>query len=237
MTDLSEAQLKEFQELLDWTSGSRLPDGRIVGNAQRCFGEEAWMFAFIRDRLDPAGKTILELGACDGQHTVALSRICRRVVALEVRPRNVLCALARLCLHEVDNAQVILKDVSKVDASIGAFDLIYHTGVLYHLRDPVRHLFSIAPVADTIFLGTHYAEPSAPPGPRADLDDGGRSWPAYVYPELGWGDPLSGVEASSRWLPRDALLGVLVDAGYAHVEVIRESSGNGHPWIDLLAQR
>jgi len=232
----TEAQLAEFQSLVDWSSGSKLPDGRILGKADRLC-DTPWTVEFVARRLEPSDKTILELGACDGHNTLALSRICRNVIGVEVRPRNVLGALTRLCLHGVSNAQIVVGDVRDVVPEIGNFDILYHTGVLYHLSNPVEHLFLAAGCAPTLFLGTHIASETSPPGPMVEIQFGNRSWTMYSSREFGWQDRLSGVESSSCWLTRAGLLLLLFEVGYRQVEIVEETECDGQPWIYVLAQR
>jgi len=145
---LTAEQLAEFQQLLPWQDGSRLSGGHVLGRGRKGRDIPAmdWRIQLLVDRLCPRGQRVLEVGNCEGVHTVQLAAHCGSVIGVEVRPRNVVCSLVRLWLHGVANAQIVLHDVEGLDEEFGHFDIICHIGVLYHLRHPVEHLFARVPV-------------------------------------------------------------------------------------------
>jgi tRNA (mo5U34)-methyltransferase len=239
MIALSDQQLQDFQAAVNWEIGERLPDGRILGSPEKhnCLVERVPATAtFVAERFRPAEKTILELGCAEGIHTVQLAKMCKHVTALEVRPKNVICALIRLCLHEVSNAKVLVKDVRELDESFGRFDILYHAGVLYHLDNPVEHLYKIANLADELLLDTHYCTDDTSL-PRSDIHYNGKTYKAFLYQEFGWADVWSGVEPTSRWLHKDALLGLLNEVGYDDVDIAAEHLLNGCNRMTVLARR
>jgi tRNA (mo5U34)-methyltransferase len=239
MRELTDQQLKDFAEVVSWEIAERLPDGRILGRVGQLgatLAELDFRLAEADRRLGLTGKTVLELGSHEGYFTVQLAQRCKQVTAVEVRPKNVVCALIRAFVHDLDNIKILLKDVRDIDASFGRVDLIAHLGVLYHLSDPVEHLFKIKDVSDNLLLCTHYGT-SALGFPREDITHAGRAYRAYRYREYGWQDGWSGMEASSRWLEREELLRVLREAGYGEVTVIREWKASGYPRLSLLARR
>lgn len=240
MIPITDHQLQDFQEALDWKTGLTLPDGRVLGVAGKrgktCDGLDSRV-RLIAERLEPADKTILEVGFCEGVHTVQLAQICKNVVALEVRPRNVACALVRLFVHGVENAKLVLKDVRDLDDRFGRFDILFHVGVLYHLMNPVEHLFKIRNLAGDLLLDTHYSNDDTR-FERSDIWHAGKSYRAFLYRgEGGWSDAFSGLEAASAWLHREALLELLHDVGFESVEVVRDRIERNGPRICLLARR
>lgn len=239
MTSLTDAQLRELQEAVAWESGMALPDGRILGVAGKRGGFTAARDARIQlvvDRLNPEAKTILEFGCHEGNHTVQLAGVAREVVALEVRPKNVVAALVRLWAHDVRNARVVLKDVREVDHAFGAFDILFHVGVLYHLDDPVEHIFRIAPMARALVLDTHYSDECAE-RKRSDLEREGKVYRACFVDEGGWKSSFSGVESASRWLFRESLTELLTDAGFVEIDVVSDRIERNGPRLTLLAER
>jgi tRNA (mo5U34)-methyltransferase len=119
-------------------------------------------------------------------HPVLLASLCKQVVALDVRPRNVPATLARLFIHNVSNATVALKDVRDLDESFGQFDILFHSGVLYHLMNPVEHLVTVSRIAPEMMLDTHYADDNT----DLTIDDitfGSKTYRAYLYQEYGGG--------------------------------------------------
>jgi tRNA (mo5U34)-methyltransferase len=239
MRDLTDRQLADFSEAVSWDMAEKLPDGRVlgkVGHAGATIGELDFRLAEVDRRLGLAGKTVLELGSHEGQFTIQLAQRCKQVTAVEVRPKNVVCALIRAFVHDLDNIKIHLKDVREIDASFGRFDILAHLGVLYHLSNPVEHLFQIKDLSDNLLLCTHHGSPALR-FQREDIEYAGKTYRAYRYKEFGWQDGWSGMEAWSRWLEKDDLLALLAEIGYQSVEVLREWQPSGYPRITLLAQR
>lgn len=240
MIALTDEQLGDFQQCLDWQTGMRLSDGRVLGVPGKRGNINPGTdlrVQTVAERLRPANKRILEVGCCEGIHTVQLSALCGQVVALEVRPRNICCALARLFVHGVRNVELMLKDVRELDDAFGRFDIVFHVGVLYHLSNPVEHIFRIRDLADDMILDTHFCDDTTS-FERSDITYQGKLYRSHVYRgEKGWRDAFSGLEPSSRWLHRDSLLELLDDAGFDSVEVIRQRIERNGPRICLLARR
>jgi hypothetical protein len=235
---LSDKQLSDFQEVLPWSTAMRLPDGRVLGNpGKRGTVSELHDFRvnLLAERFGEGRISVLELGSHEGIHTVRLARIAREVVAIEVRPQNVVCALARLFVHDVHNARLLLGDVRELTPDIGRFDVLFHVGVLYHLDNPVEHLHRVAPLAETLLLDTHYGVPGGRL-PRFDVEWEGARYEAYRYDEGGWRDPFSGVASTSAWLGKDALLEALRDTGFVDIEIVDDRSERNGERLTLLAR-
>jgi SAM-dependent methyltransferase len=239
MISLSDQQYRDFQSLLDWKTGIRLPDGRVLGVPRKgtfIVERQDHRVALLAERFQTAEKSVLELGCLEGSHTVQLARVCREVTAVDVRPKNIVCTLTQLFVHGIRNVEVKLADAEQFDESLGRFDVIFHVGVLYHLVDPVAHLFRIARMADDLLLDTHVCLDDTRFKP-ADLCQDGRTYRAYWYKEHGWRDVFSGIAPRSRWLHRDALLESLRDAGYQEIEVIETRLERNGPRVCVLARR
>ncbi len=240
MISLTDQQLHDFQGAVQWKTGMLLPDGRVLGVPGKRGGITQridFRVAEVARRMDPATKTILEVGCCEGIHTVQLAQICRRVVALEVRPKNIVATLTRLFVHGVENAKVVLADVRDLDSSFGSFDVVFHVGVLYHLMQPVEHVHRLSRLADTLLLDTHYCRDDTK-FRRSDEQFDGKDYRAFLYTgEGGWADMFSGVENTSRWLHQQALLDAVRDAGYDALEIISDRIERNGPRMTLLARR
>ena len=108
--------------------------------------------------LDLAGKTVLELGAGIGDHSIFyLDRGCA-VTAIEPRAGNIEVLHNRM--REFPDAwnpsrlRVIQADVERLDNidALGTFDVVHCYGLLYHLNDPVHVLRMAAARCRGIFL-------------------------------------------------------------------------------------
>jgi hypothetical protein len=239
MIELSDAQYQELQNALQWDMAERLPDGRILGSPDKL----GWIkegpdhkVAFLAQQVPLHDKTVLELGSYEGDLTVQLARVSKFVTGLEVRPANVLCSLARLLVHDITNARIMLKDVQQLDESFGSFDVLFHAGLLYHMLDPVDHMYRMSKIADILLLNTHYYSDELG-FERDDIVRDGVTYRGAVYNEYGFEERLSGVTPTSRWLYRDDLLKLLGNVGYDQIEIARDLSTKSGPKLTLLAKR
>ncbi len=236
---LTDQELAEFQVVVDWKTGLELPDGRVLGVAGKR-GKVSKPLDFrvrkLAEEFGSADKRVLEFGCLEGVHTVQLAGVCREVVALDVRPRNIACTLVRCFVHKSDNVSPVLGDARHIDESLGHFDIIFHVGVLYHLMDPVSHIMNLARMTDVLLLDTHYCLEDTT-FPRCDIRIDDKVYQAYAYGEKGWKDPFSGVEPESLWLHRQALLDVLTDAGFTSLEVFKDRIERNGPRISIMASR
>ncbi len=164
----------------------------------------------------PDARTVLELGALEGADTLALSRYPGvSILALEGREANLRRAEFVLELHGVDNVELRLADVEKVDfAAFGRFDAVLCAGLLYHVQRPWELLQDIARVTDRFYLSTHYWGSPA----EADVDGYAVKLVREDHPE----PQTRGLSVDVRWLDRGSLLKALADAGFEQVEVLHE---------------
>lgn len=224
MIELNDRQYRDFQEGLRWNIGTLLPDGRILGKLPEDggiavtadVGNDARITDLFR-RTDTENKRILELGCFEAHHTVSIAALCKEVVAVEVRPANIINALVRLYVHGVSNVRIVMKDVREIDTTFGKFDILFHAGILYHLENPVEHFYRIAGIAPVLLLDTQFCYDDTQ-YERSDIIFNGRTYRAHLWKESGWEEPLSGLDSYSRWLHKDALIQLLQDTGYTDIE-------------------
>jgi tRNA (mo5U34)-methyltransferase len=233
----TDEQLAEFQKAHAWSTARPIPDGRMLGAGKADTSRVDARVEAVRERFGE-GLRVLEIGACEAQHTVLLAPFCREVVALEVRPKNVAGALIRQLVNEVTNVRNVVMDVRDVTAAMGRFDLVFHVGVLYHLMNPVEHLIQIGRLdTSALLLDTHYATTDLKKFPDRKIVQDGVTWRTKLYRERGWSDAFSGVEAESAWLYRDDLLSLISAIGFPQIEILRDEVERNGPRIGLLARR
>jgi SAM-dependent methyltransferase len=176
------------------------------------------------ERFEPC--RVLELGCLEGGHTVELAAHGYEVTAIEGRTENVrrarwICRL--LCI----DALVIGGDIEHVPLlTLGHFDVVFCTGLLYHLPRPWELVEQLPAVAPSLFLSTHYAET------EEEVVNG---LPGRWYRELGREDTLSGLSEESFWPTKSALLDLLRTTGYKHIEITRDWMHPNGPLLDLAA--
>lgn len=169
----------------------------------------------LGDRM-PAWR-VLEFGPYNGRNTKVIAPHCREILALEARPEN--CQLIRELA--LPNVEIVLGDAGDEDTldGLGVFDLIFHSGVLYHLRQPINHLQRIKNLSNRLWLNTHYSR-----NPHGELKR------ETIH------GPRSGIEPKSLWLGREQLLQAVREAGFERIEIIAECVERNGPRIALYAE-
>lgn len=179
-------------------------------------------------QMFPDARRILELGSLEGADTVRLARRPHTsVVAVEGRAENVARARFVVDLQELSNVTLLHADVETFDlASLGRFDAVLCTGLLYHLQRPWDLLATLSMMTDKLLLWTHYWG-----GDDTTVDERG-----YVTKIVHEDHPEPRTRALSRtvrWLDRPSLFRTLLDAGFGQVIVLNEQSTG--PVCGLLA--
>ena len=240
MRSLTSEQLAELQQIFPWETATPLRDGRILGDAERrgCFiPSPDRRIDALREQFGDRHGSILELGPCEGYFTVQLAPLCESLIAVEARPKNVVATLIRLYLHGLNNVDLQLKDVREIDDDFGRFDVFYHAGVLYHLEDPVDHLFRVRHLSNQVYLETHFLADDDPRFQRSDIHYRGKAYRAYVWQELNLDDVWAGMQSTSRILHVDALLELLQDLGFAQIKIVSQVDLPFCPRVGLLTWR
>jgi SAM-dependent methyltransferase len=89
---------------------------------------------WVRDFAgDPSGLRVLDLGAYEGAHSVALARLGAEVVAVEGREDNARHIHAEKERRDLDNLTVVVGDAREEIREQGRFDVVLCLGLLYHL--------------------------------------------------------------------------------------------------------
>jgi len=239
---LSDDDLSRLNALLPWKAFT-------VDRHGRRFGAVAWQgkrdkpepvpdrrALLLNDRFGLADKHVLEFGCFEGIHTVGLMRFAARVTAVDARIENVAKTILRTALYGY-HPRVFVYDVERVPASYEQLqaDVLHHVGVLYHLKDPVRHLLEIGRyIRLGVMLDTHYALEE-----EAELvyEVNGREYRYKRFQEQGRADVFSGLGAASRWLSLGVITRLLQETGFANVEVIEKREERNGPRVLLIARR
>ena len=190
------------------------------------------------ERFGLSGRHVLEVGCFEGVHTIALCQRAARVTAVDARVDNVVKTVVRCAFHGC-HPQVMTCDIEAPEAprelaALGA-DFVHHVGVLYHLRDPVRHVRALATIAGTgVMLDTHVA----PPGTATEeIVVDGETFRYMRYAEHGRAEVFSGMYDHAKWLPLDTLVGLLRESGFSEVDVVEERAERNGPRVLVLAGR
>ena len=196
-------------DALPWFHQMNLGNGVMSPGATPLEVLEAAADVYFKDGL--AGRSMIDIGCWDGFFSFeAKRRGAARVLATDHFAWSDECWGSRQSFdlaQEVLGADLEVRDIDISDLtpeSVGTFDLVLLSGVLYHLRHPFLDLERVSKICDqTLVVETH-------------LDALDVSRPAMVfYPT----DELAG-DATNWWGPNAACVtAMLHDVGFERVEV------------------
>jgi hypothetical protein len=184
-----------------------------------------------------SGKRILEIGPLEGGHTYMLERAgAAEVVAVEANTRSYLKCLCVKEVFQLRAVRFLLGDcVSFMERDPGGWDMVFASGILYHMKDPMGFLALLPKMAPKLLLWTHYFDDSIVRATPAlahkfgPIEKSSRNGFAFEFVEqsykeaLQWSGFCGGSAATSLWLTRDTILGFLRHLGYSRIEVSFET--------------
>jgi hypothetical protein len=199
------------------------------------------------------GRNILEIGPLEGSHTAMLDSL--DPATLDSVEANNICFLRCLVTKEIlrlRHARFYLGDCQLwLEQRPDRYDFIVASGVLYHMKDPLRLIDAIAHRTDTFFLWTHFADDRAMP--PEDPRRGAFVGPAEIREHMGvqvrlhprsymgaWKDKAfcGGMNDLHSWIERDDLLKVIEKHGFDDVRIWGEEPQHAYgPAFCVFARR
>ena len=239
---LSDSDLIELNDILNWNCFTVDRHGRRFGNA-------AWQgkrnkpevipdrrILLLNDRFDLATKHVLEFGCFEGSHTIGLCQYAKKVTAIDARIENVVKTIVRCAFFGY--CPIVFKwDVEEkpLDLDLLETDVAYHIGVLYHLKDPVRHLLDLGRfIQRGLLMDTHYALEEEV---RESYEVNGRVYRYKRYREPDSSEVFAGIYDHSKWLMLHDITDSLSQAGFTKVEVIERRNERNGPRVLLIGER
>lgn len=231
---------------------SKLPDGVSVDAGQLNLFADTRV-DWVMGRLGGVwGDSILELGPLEAGHTYQLIKSgARSVVSIEANQLAFIRCLIVKELLGLTRASFLLGDFASYLAETSLrYDVVWASGVLYHMPDPVSLLVSISKVSDKVFLWTHYVDDDEMP-----LDDPRRapivgediiSWRGHdlkLYRRTYFDGPKNanftgGISSEPAWMEREGILLVLRELGYTEIEILPgDPNHSAGPNFCVLATR
>lgn len=198
------------------------------------------------------GKTVLELGPMEGEHTYMLERHgAAEIVAIEANTRAYLKCLITKEVLALKHARFLCGDFTEyLPINAVKFDVCFASGVLYHMRNPVELLTLIGKATDRVYLWTHYYDQQII---SRNLNLAGRFAQGVMTEDAGFPHTLhrysygtavslpyfcGGSAAFSHWLSRADLLACLQHVGLSNIEINFEEPDHPHgPCFALVATR
>jgi hypothetical protein len=122
---------------------------------------------------------VLDLRPLEGAHTTMLERAgAASITSIEANKRLFMKCLITKEVIGLQRSRFLLGYFMPwLESRSRRFDLVWCTGVLYHMPEPLLLLYAVSRVTDRVHIWTHYADPN-------ELD-----WP--------WAAPITSVEERS----------------------------------------
>jgi SAM-dependent methyltransferase len=185
---------------------------------------------------------VLELGPLEGGHAYTLEHYGAEVLSIEANAEAYLkCLVAKEILGM--RSRFLLGDfMAYLRENEAAFDLIFASGVLYHMVRPLELIYLICRRGARALIWTHYYDPARAAeflAPRT-VDHAGVSALHHPkpYSDRGDGQFWGGLETSACWLGRDDILAAFRAYGHTRVEVVDEQpDAIGGPSFTLITSR
>lgn len=187
------------------------------------------------------GRTVVDLGCLEGGFTLAFARAgAAHALGIEARERSVQrCELARTLLG-VDNATFVNADIKDELGHHDPFDVVFATGILYHVADPAGFLKTMrSACAHVALVDTHIAradEATHDCSPMVERESHGVTYRGRMFPEyppdvsddakeaMAW---AAYSDADAFWPLEEDLVQMMHDAGFARVEKV-DVAGDGN---------
>jgi hypothetical protein len=195
---------------------------------------------------------VLELGPLEGGHSYMLeSQGAASVTAVEGNTRAFLkCLLVKEILG-LKRVNFLCGDfIEYLQETQESFDLIFASGVLYHMKDPFRLIELLARRTDRMYVWTHYYDEKIirrdpnlrPKFPKHSRTDAG-GFPCTLHRQEYQGSLKTkgfcgGSEQYSFWLERADILTSLASHGFSDVRIGHEQPDHPHgPCFGLVATK
>jgi hypothetical protein len=167
------------------------------------------------------GMHVLELGPMEGMHTYQIDKLgAESVTSIEANSNAYLrCLVMKEILQY--RCKFLLGDALKYLQKCNTnYDLIFCSGILYHMENPYELIKAIAQRTNRVFLWTHYFDPALPKGPdckpRTVNCDGlemvfyEHTYNVDLNTQSFWG----GNHATAAWLSKDTIDGLFRHFGF-----------------------
>lgn len=229
---LSNFDLAQFNKEFNWASHSALLDGRTLGDG-RFDQKDLWLELF-KQIPDLKMKSVLEVGCNEGFYSVRLDKLCAHVTALDIRPKNIIASLITNFIHET-NVDFKLFDLNDFQHYPVKHDIIYHCGVLYHIKNPIEHLRAVAEKCETLFLSNRCfsTEGSRPYLGTEEIE----GYTLHKVKEYKYSHVYGGVTEYSCWIDPKDMENILHYVGFSKVECIFNRVQNGYSRVVYVATK
>lgn len=199
------------------------------------------------------GRHVLELGPLEASHTYLLEQ--QEPISLTAIEANRMAFLRCLVVKELLGLKIARFHLGDFNAWLeqrdNLYDMIFASGVLYHMVDPVRLLELMARRASALYLWTHYADDEAmpPDDPRSSAFVGeaevvrSHGVDVHVRKRSYWGAWRNkafcgGMHDAHRWIYKEDILKLLAALGYDDIRIAHDQREHENgPSFSIFARR
>jgi hypothetical protein len=169
------------------------------------------------------GMNILELGPLEGAHTYQLVKLgADRILAIEANTEAFLKCLVVKEILQTPRCRFVLGDCLKfLQESHDQFDMIFCSGILYHMENPFDLIKAISRHTGRVFLWTTHHTPDGPTAlariPKPVVCDGLKLTfyeQTYTDADLALGTFWGGNRPTASWLSREDIERCFCHFGY-----------------------
>lgn len=186
--------------------------------------------------------SILELGPLEGGHSYMFQNMgANDITAIEANTRSFLKCL---CIKEIlglDKVHFQLGDfMAFLEEQPKVYDLVFASGVIYHMEEPVQLIERISKITNRVFIWTHFYDGNTI-NKRDDLrpkfgqicklnyKNVNYEYVTQAYQQaLSWSGFCGGSEPTSKWLTRSSLLQCLKNFGFDEIKINFETLDHPH---------
>ena len=167
------------------------------------------------------GMSVLELGPLEAAHTYQLAKLgADSVLAIEANVEAYMKCLIVKEILEIPRSRFLLGDcLAFLKETNQQFDLIFCSGILYHMEDPFELIEAISMRTNRVFVWTHYYDETVALDPARFAREAHRGGMKLKYWVLDYGDPAygkfwGGIKRTSAWMERDDIVRCFEHFGY-----------------------
>jgi 2-polyprenyl-3-methyl-5-hydroxy-6-metoxy-1,4-benzoquinol methylase len=158
------------------------------------------------------GMNILELGPLEGAHTYQMIQLgANEVLAIEANSEAYLKCLVVKEILRMPRCRFLLGDcLAFLQETSDPFDMIFCSGILYHMENPFELIKAISQHTDRVFLWTHYFDPDVPLGAervpkKVFFDDLKLTFYEQQYGDSSYGKFWGGNKPTASWMTKEAI--------------------------------
>lgn len=245
-----EPNLQDTVDIFKGTWSSKLPGGLVSGDADT-FNDVR--VDLVQKEFNLGGKNVLELGPMEAGHTFGMHALgVESIIGVEANSNCYLKCLMVKEIYNLSRAKFLYGDVvSYLEKTTRRFDIIFASGVLYHMADPLKLLALMKERSDKCYIWTGFYKNDVMAeaygdrfqdrfGSSVDLEYGDfrcKGYPQSYQEMLDLPNYSGGSAPGSIWLTDETILEFLKYLGFTRVEVFHYDTSYGYaPRFSVIAE-